>query len=363
LGLAHAATISLSWKPLTAIYGYDAGGRLASVTYPSGRQIVYAYDAAGRVSSMTEGGGTLAAGVTYVPFGMAAGWTAGNGAAYQRTIDQEGQITGLALPAGANIALSYDAASRITGRTETGFPTQTFSYDALDRLATYASGTATQTYTYDANGNRASYSDNAMPPVSLAYTIDPASNRLLGIGGSWAGSFTYDAAGNMLSYSTPFSGYSFSYDARNRQTEAFVGAIGTSWLINALGQRVAQINGSVPEFYFVYDEAGHLAGKYDGGGNPLWETAWLGDLPVAVLAPAGISYIAPDHLGAPHQITDSTGAVVWQWHPDPFGNGDPTGAFSYELLGSKNNHGLCTLMPEETGLALIAGGSDKSGMR
>jgi YD repeat-containing protein len=136
------------------------------------------------------------------------------------------------------------------------------------------------------NGNRASYLDNATPPVSLSYNTDPASNRLAGIG-SWAGSFAYDAAGNMLSYSTPFSGYSFAYDARNRQTEAFVGAIGTSWLINGLGQRIAQINGRALEFFFVYDEAGHPAGKYDGGGNPIWETAWLGDLPVAVLTPAG----------------------------------------------------------------------------
>jgi YD repeat-containing protein len=147
------------------------------------------------------------------------------------------------------LALSYGAASRITGLTETGQPAQNFSYDALDRLAIYASGAATQTYTYDANGNRASYLDNATPPVSLAYIVDPASNRLAGIGGSWAGSFTYDAAGNMLSYSTPYSDYSFAYDARNRQTQAFVGAIGTSWLINGLGQRIAQINVSVPEFF------------------------------------------------------------------------------------------------------------------
>jgi YD repeat-containing protein len=178
----------------------------------------------------------------------------------------------LALPAGDTIALTYDAASRITGRTETGQPAQNFGYDVLDRLANYASGTATQTYTYDASGNRASYLDNATPPVSLTYNIDPASNRLAGIGGSWAGSFTYDSAGNMLSYSTPYSGYSFSYDARNRQTEALVGAIGTRWLINGLGQRIAQINVSVPEFFFVYDEAGHPTGKYDGRGNLLWET-------------------------------------------------------------------------------------------
>jgi YD repeat-containing protein len=317
---------------LTMTYGYDAGGRLASVAYPSGRLVLYTYDAAGRVSSSGAGtAGTLVAGVTYLPFGMAAGWTAGNGAVYQRTIDQDGRITGLALPAGDTIALSYDAASRITGLTETGQPAQNFSYDALDRLAIYASGAATQTYTYDANGNRASYLDNATPPVSLAYNVDPARNRLLGIGGSWAGSFTYDAGGNMVSYSTPYSGYSFSYDARNRQTAAFTGAIGTSWLINGLGQRIGQTNGSVPEFFFVYDEAGHLAGKYDGGGNPLWETAWLGDLPVAVLQPGARFYIAPDHLGAPHQITDPSVAVVWQWTHDPFGNGAPMGAFTYEL--------------------------------
>jgi uncharacterized protein RhaS with RHS repeats len=137
----------------------------------------------------------------------------------------------------------------------------------------------------------------------------------------------------MLSYSTPYSGYSFSYDARNRQTQAFVGAIGTSWLVNGFGQRIGQMNGSVPQFFFVYDEAGHLIGKYDGNGNLLWETAWLGDLPVAAGSTAGLFTIAPDHRGAPHQITDATGAVAWQWNPDPFGNGAPLGAFTYDLRG------------------------------
>jgi YD repeat-containing protein len=107
--------------------------------------------------------------------------------------------------------------------------------NTLDRLHVYASGAATHTYTYDANGNRTGFATNATPPVSLAYNIDTASNRLLGIGGSSKESFTYDATGNMLSYSAPFADYSFSYDARNRQTEAFVGAIGTSFLINVSG--------------------------------------------------------------------------------------------------------------------------------
>jgi hypothetical protein len=58
---------------------------------------------------------------------------------------------------------------------------------------------------------------------------------------------------------------------------------------------------------------------------------WLGDLPVAVLSIGPPSYIAPDHLGAPHEITNASKRVEWQWDHDPFGNGLPTGSYSYNL--------------------------------
>jgi hypothetical protein len=106
----------------------------------------------------------------------------------------------------------------------------------------------------------------------------------------------------MLSYSAPFADYSFVYDARNRQTQALVGAIGTNWLINGLGQRIGQTNGSVPQFLFVYDEAGHPAGKYDGNGNPLWETAWLADLPVAA-PPNSIRFWSLSRCESPRAFT------------------------------------------------------------
>jgi RHS repeat-associated protein len=319
-------------RTLTTSYGYDSGGRLASVTYPSGKQAVYAYDVAGRVGGVTLSGQTLVKSVTYTPFGNVSGWTAGNGAAYRRTIDLDGRITGLALPAGDTITLAYDTASRITGLTESALAAQTFGYDALDRLTNYKSGTATQTYTYDADGNRTSYATNGTSPVSLTYNVDKTSNRLLGIGGTWAGSFTYDSTGNMLSYQTPFAGYTFSYDARSRLTQSFVGAIGTPWLVNGLGQRVGQYGAGAPQFYFAYDEVGHLIGKYDASGAVhQQETVWLGDLPIAVLSPATQFYIAPDHLGAPHQITDATSKVAWLWSHDPFGKDDPSGTLSYDL--------------------------------
>ncbi|MGQ0443560.1 MAG: hypothetical protein ACT4O2_00150 [Beijerinckiaceae bacterium] len=49
----------------------------------------------------------------------------------------------MALAAGANIALTYDAASRITGRAETGFPAESFAYTAGPRRPTRTMRTAT----------------------------------------------------------------------------------------------------------------------------------------------------------------------------------------------------------------------------
>ncbi|MGH6840050.1 MAG: RHS repeat-associated core domain-containing protein, partial [Methylocella sp.] len=47
--------------------------------------------------------------------------------------------------------------------------------------------------------------------------------------------------------------------------------------------------------------------------------------------PSGQFYIAPDHLGSPHQIADASANSVWLWDHDPFGNGAPSGAFGYNL--------------------------------
>jgi RHS repeat-associated protein len=350
---------------LTTSHAYNATtGQLASTTYPSGATISYSYDADGRVSTMgyqPPGGAasSLLSEIAYQPFGPAASWTQGGGGSYRRTFDLDGRIVALALsPAGLDMALTYDADDRITGIAERNFPTKRLGYDALGRLTNYSTGAivqplstmdaitqppspitfgaTTQTYTYDANGNRTGFTAKApLNTVALTYSYDTASNRLLGIGGSETDSFTYDANGNMLSHTSPFANYSYTYNARNRRSQASVGAVTTTDTINGLGERTAQ--SLVGRDFFVYDEAGHLIGSYNGRGGVIAETAWLGDLPVAtmspgtLLSPRGIFYIAPDQLGAPHEITNASGAVVWRWDHDPFGNGAPSGPLPYPL--------------------------------
>jgi RHS repeat-associated protein len=314
---------------LTTSKTYNAvTGQLASITYPSGSTTFYSYDANGRVSAITyqpPGGTTssLLSQIAYQPIGgPAASWKLGNGGIYSRTFDQDGRIAGLILPTSGTIALAYDAASRITSIAETGLTAKTFGYDALGRVTSYSGATA-QTYAYDADGNRTGFT---APSVALTYSYGAASNRLLGISGSETDSFTYDANGNMLTHNSPAADYTYTYNARNRRAQTLLGGNATTDVINGLGQRTVQT--VVSSELFVYDEAGHLTGSYNGSGGVIAETVWLDDLPVAVLEPAGAFYIAPDYLGAPHQITDAGVNAVWLWDHDPFGNGTPSGTFS-----------------------------------
>jgi RHS repeat-associated protein len=306
---------------------YDAAGRLDKLTYPSGAVIKVSYDAAGRISGLKSGGASLVGGVGYLPFGPAESWNQGNGAAYTRGFDQDGRIASIGF-GGGTIALAYDAASRITGINETGLPAKSFGYDALDRLTAYTSGATALTYGYDANGNRTSLGGSS----SLSYGIDPASNRLLTAGSR---SFTYDAAGNVTADNQPLLILGYAYDASGRMVTAKTGGYTTAYTNDGLGERVTRSGYGASTFAggaeeFVYDQAGHLLGEYDGTGAAIQETIWLGDLPVAVLLPGSLTdYVAPDQLGSPHQLANAGRGTAWLWDHDPFGNGAPTGAATY----------------------------------
>jgi RHS repeat-associated protein len=318
----------------TTLYAYDTGGRLSSITYPSGKKVVYTYDAAGNVVSLKLNNQSVISGTTYAPFSGVTSWKFGNGATYNRTFNLNNRISALALPAGNNISLTYDNGGRITKMTDNKIPAKTFGYDALDRLTSYTGGTKTQSYGYDVDSNRTSASlKDGSTTNSFTYTFPATSNRLSGISGAWNEAFTYAADGSTASHTTPSGKYTFSYDARGRLVKAKYGALSRTYGINGRGQRAVKKDTTQPtnNRYFVYDLAGRLIGEYGQSGSLVQETVWLGDLPIATLQSTGNFYIAPDYLGAPHQITNANRQVVWQWDHDPFGNGTPTGSLTYNL--------------------------------
>ncbi len=156
-----------------------------------------------------------------------------------------------------------------------------------------------------------SVSDNGKPRLTAkpypTYTTQTTSNRLTGLSGARVKSFGYDAAGNLT---TDGATATYGYDNAGRRTTATINGQSWQYAYNGLGQRVRK-TGPAGTTLYAYDEAGHLTGEYDGTGQLIQETVWLGDEPVATLRhPAGTTsgpatpyYVHADHLGTPRRVT------------------------------------------------------------
>ncbi|MEZ5616462.1 MAG: RHS repeat-associated core domain-containing protein [Rhodocyclaceae bacterium] len=258
-------------------YQYDAAGRLAQLTYPSGRQLAYQYDAAGRVSEVTttSAGGapqTIAAGIGYRPFGPAAAHTWGNGATHSRGFDAEGRPSAYPLGGSATL-IGYDDASRILYQTDAANAalTTSYAYDAADRLTGQVEPATTRSWSYDAVGNRLAQTVGA---ATTAYQYGATSNRL-----TQAGSRTIDA--DAVGAITNDGINQYTYDARGRMIRSTSAAGTTDYLVDPLGRRLMK-HGPLGSTAFLYDQTGHLVAELDAQGNAVQEHLWANDAPLAV---------------------------------------------------------------------------------
>ncbi len=64
----------------------------------------------------------------------------------------------------------------------------------------------------------------------------------------------YDTAGNTLTYGT----LTYTYNNRGRMKTSKLGTTTTTYVVNALGQRIKKSGGSAGTVLYLYDEAGHL---------------------------------------------------------------------------------------------------------
>jgi RHS repeat-associated protein len=273
-------------KSFTNHYVYNAAGQLSTVTTPSGQVIAYAYSN-NRIASISINGIQLLNGVLYQPFGPTMGWQWGNGTFAIRQYNTDGQLT------------TVDSAGQLT-------------------------------YTYNLDGSIASRSDATHGPDSTtpgltALAVSTTSNRLTSASGVLTRTYNYDTAGNIVSDGTQ----AYTYSDAGRMATVGSGSVMTSYLYNAMGQRVRKAN-STATTYFAYDEAGQLLGEYDQTGALIQELVWFDNIPVASIRAnengqgVGVFYIHTDHLNAPTKLTRSTdNAIVWRWDHDPYGNGVP----------------------------------------
>lgn len=280
LGRVNKQTRVLAGQSLVTQYGYDASGRLETVTYPSTRKVTYSYDASGRVSGVktTPAGGTEVAvisSVSYHPFGGVKQYTYGNGQVQVLDQDQDGRAKGYALGGVGSYALDYDDAGQIqTIRHATDLAQMTsYGWDGLSRLSSATLPAASYGYTYDGVGNRTKATVGA---GSTTYSYDPAKNWLTGIGAKTQG---FDANGALQ---TSQAGI-FTHDVRGRLSK-LVGTSGTTtYGVDALGLRVRKSNAQGDVLY-AYDADGNLLAEATAAGTVVKEYIYMGSRPVAVIA-------------------------------------------------------------------------------
>jgi RHS repeat-associated protein len=289
-------------------YGYDALGRMSSITYPSGKVLTYTFDVQGRVASMAVNAVNLVSGITYQPFGPAKSWTWSGGPVQTRNFDLDGRQTSYPYTATGTVNLTYDLGNRITSLS--GSRTKSYAYDKLDRLITE---NTTLTYTYDANGNRSQYKNGT---AISTYNNPTTSNKLTSITGTGPEAYTYDLAGN----TTAIAAKTLAYDARKRLITHTGGTTVTTFGINAIGQRLVKAGATAAlTTRFVYGEDGKLLGEYDNAGALITEHVYLADTPIAAIKSTGAFVVQADHLNTPRAILGAGNVSAWTWDSDAFG--------------------------------------------
>ena len=311
-------------------YGYDLAGELTSEQYPSGRVISTSYDGAGRVSGVTGEKGTTsttyASQISYTSHEAIASMQLGNNLWEHTTFNTRLQTTQIGLGTSSTdsstLQLGYSYIPVINGTpdatknngnlqsqtiTAPGLNvTQNYGYDSLNRLlsAQEMNGTAQnwqQTWTYDSYGNRSVDTIHTTPSyVGANPQINPATNRITPRTGEH---YDYDAAGNLTHDA---SGYSYTYDAENKQTSYQGGnpaTGGSSYSYDGDGRRVKTVTPAGTTI-FVYDADGQMVAEYS----------------TAVQSGSGgTSYLTADTLGSPRVITASNGTVKARHDYLPFG--------------------------------------------
>ena len=167
-----------------------------------------------------------------------------------------------------------------------------------------------QLFGYDANGNRLLREEDG---VQTIYGIQENSNRLIEVDTT---AYRYDANGNLIDDGE----HTYHYDSRNRLVAVDGGAT-ARYLYNANGMRVKKTTPAGTVLHGWNDD--RIYGEYDGNGNPLQETVYLGSTPVALLKDGNIYRIFADQIDTPRVITDDTNTVLWAWDAKPFGESQP----------------------------------------
>ena len=331
---------------MAAVYEYDLGGRVTSVSAPSGA-ISIAYDDRGLPTAVLDLS-LVPTAYSYDDDGLLTQRTDGGGSATFQW-DDRGLLQSMSDPvASATLAYSYDNAGQLSQVDTSDGTTYHYQWDDFGRLVSESIARtgvlASRAYTYDLNGQLTSQSITApgnsqagthtyaydwlgrltqwVQPSSATvdYQWDAAGNRI----GAGAVQYTYDERNRLVSST---DGTSYEYDARGDLTQVSNGQSVHTFAYDPLG-RMADSDGR----QIVSDGLGRVISigaeelSYSGlGADPVTVGAWtLGRTPFGVLVSASdgssTDWVVPDRHGdVSIGLAVGSGSIDFTRVFDPFG--------------------------------------------
>lgn len=320
------ATTSLTYDPLDRVtrvvdphgqavdYGFDALGRVTSLTYPGNRTLTNRYDALGRLTNQVD-------------------WAARQ---TSYAYDLAGRLIRRAYPNGVVQTNTFDTAGRITDLSHSSLNSQPSTINIA------------LTYAYDQNGNKIGAGERGTlewPLPSLKderadYTAagrlitrsisNTPTNAIPSPGGEGQGegepfAYNYDPSGNLTNATGGGQTWQLTYDEDNRTTSIHWDAGITAKFItnryDALGRRIAKRVDGV-ETRFVLDLSGNMERILCDTTASGQVTAYFihgPDLSYRVDATNNVLYYHADAQANIIAVTDGGGANLAQYAYTPYG--------------------------------------------
>jgi RHS repeat-associated protein len=274
--------------------GYDASGRLTTVTDAAGFTVTVTPDVASRTETFTDPTSNMITIDTYDVLGDLLNSEEISGSTTRTTsytYDAMGRRLTITSPDGRTSSYTYDISGNLSSVTDPTGETTKYSYgiDAKATSITDPTG-ATTTYAYNSNGQ----------PASIT---DPTGATTL---------FVYDAVGNLTSTTDPLGRITVdTYDSEQHlasQTDA-EGNL-TTYTHDADGRITSFTPAAVAPTTYGYDPAGRLTSFSDAGSPPTTYTYnTLGQLLSTTSSLGNKTNIVTNTVGLETARTDPTGAA------------------------------------------------------